>query len=485
MVLMRSERLTSEQLENIQLWDENLVEEINEKWIKATRNLNKKIIVLDDDPTGIQTVHSLPVYTSWDYETLLKVFDEECNVVYILTNSRSFTLEKTEEVHIKLAQDLLKASKVKNKEFMLISRGDSTLRGHYPKETECLYNELRKSIEIHGEIIIPFFYEGNRFTINDIHYVKEKKELIPAGETEFAKDPTFGYRSSNLKKWVREKTLGKYPEEEVHSISLDMIKEERYDEILNILMQANNFRKVIVNATTYLDLKVFLIVLCEAIAKGKNYIFRTASSFVQIIGGIQQRPLLDYKTLIGENTVRNPGVIIVGSFTDKTTNQLSTLKELEDIDFIEWNVKNAVSEDLSKEETKRVICEAERSMEKGKDVCIYSSRDYYWNSKMKESSEDNLKFSLRVSKGLVDVVKGFSKTPGFIVAKGGITSSDIGVKGLGVKRAIALGQIQPGVPVWKVGGEGRFPNLNYVIFPGNVGEEDTLKKVIQVLRNEI
>ena len=45
-----------------------------------------------------------------------------------------------------------------------------------------------------------------------------------------------------------------------------------------------------------------------------------------------------------------------------------------------------------------------------------------------------------------------------------------------------MGQIQPGIPVWKLGPESRFPGLPYIIFPGNVGSDDTLKKVVKILR---
>lgn len=33
---------------------------------EEVRSYQGKIIVLDDDPTGVQTVHGIHVYTSWD-----------------------------------------------------------------------------------------------------------------------------------------------------------------------------------------------------------------------------------------------------------------------------------------------------------------------------------------------------------------------------------------------------------------------------------
>ena len=74
--------------------------------------------------------------------------------------------------------------------------------------------------------------------------------------------------------------------------------------------------------------------------------------------------------------------------------------------------------------------------------------------------------------------------PSFIVAKGGITSSDVGVKALRVRKALVKGQIRPGIPVWQTGEESTFPGLPYVIFPGNVGAEDDLYRIAETLIGE-
>ena len=84
-------------------------------------------------------------------------------------------------------------------------------------------------------------------------------------------------------------------------------------------------------------------------------------------------------------------------------------------------------------------------------------------------------------RGLVEVVQEIATKPRFLVAKGGITSSDLATRGLGVKRAIVRGQVHPGVPVWELGRESRFPGLTYVVFPGNVGNDAALTSVVQRL----
>lgn len=159
---------------------------------------HKKIIVLDDDPTGVQTVHDVSVYTDWSEESIRSGFEEKTRMFYILTNSRGFTIEQTTLCHKEIIERIDKISKKTGKEYLIISRGDSTLRGHYPLETELLREgfEADGTKRVDGEIICPFFKEGGRYTIENIHYVKTGNQLIPAGQTEFAKDKTFGYQSS-------------------------------------------------------------------------------------------------------------------------------------------------------------------------------------------------------------------------------------------------------------------------------------------------
>ena len=460
------------------------VEEIDRMWLAAAEKIEGKIIVLDDDPTGVQTVHSIAVYTSWDRDTLKQVLADESKLCYILTNSRALTAEETVRLHRRLAKDLREVTAKKNVKFLLISRSDSTLRGHYPIETQTLYEELAADKAIDGEIIIPFFLEGGRLTIDDVHYVKEDDVLIPAGQTEFAKDSTFGYRSSNLKKWVEEKTRGKYRARDVLSISLEQLRKIDIEGIVNELEKVTGFKKLIVNAVDYTDLKVFLIGLVDALSNGKRFLFRTAASFVQVAGGIKPKDLLTRETLYPHGKAQNCGLVVVGSYVQKTTKQLRALQKNQNMAFVEWDVSQAETDSRLNTEVERVITSVEDAFSASRDACVYTSREFLGGATGGEGGEEDLVFSARVSEGLVRVVQGLKISPGFLVAKGGITSSDIGVKGLEVKRAMVMGQILPGVPVWELGPESRFPGLPYVVFPGNVGDEDALRRIVDILRGQ-
>ena len=454
-------------------------EEVDPLWQQAVATIQSKIIVLDDDPTGIQTVHSIPVYTDWGKETLQQVLADPCRVIYILTNSRALNSKETEALHRCIARGLLDASKTTGTSFIVMSRSDSTLRGHYPLETACLYEELRQAADIDAEIITPFFLEGGRITIDDVHYVKDGDVMIPAGQTEFARDEVFGYASSNLKEWVEEKTGGKFTAADVTGISLDSLRARDVEGIVRLLSGVRGFRKVIVNAATYEDLKVFVIAVAQAISQGHRFLFRTAAGLVQMLGGIEKKPLLKAAQLFPTGKIQAPGLIMIGSYVQKTTKQFEKLKEMTSMDYIEFNVMAAASVEQLADEVRRVLEAVETAFINNRDACVFTSRIYH---KADSGNEGMLDFSNRVSKGLVSIVRGLKTRPGFLVAKGGITSSDIGVKGLDVRRAMVMGQILPGIPVWELGGESRFPGLPYVIFPGNVGNEDALKQVVEILK---
>ena len=153
----------------------------------------------------------------------------EERVFFILTNSRALGEEETVRLHREIGRKVAAAAEELGVEFLLVSRGDSTLRGHYPAETESLREGLEgEGVCVDGEVICPFFEEGGRFTAGDVHYVEMgDRRLVPAGETEFARDSSFGYVSSDLKDWVEEKSGGKVKREDVVSVSLEELREYR------------------------------------------------------------------------------------------------------------------------------------------------------------------------------------------------------------------------------------------------------------------
>lgn len=276
--------------------------DLQERLLAEATHDKHKIVVLDDDPTGVQTLHDVSVFTDWSESAIEEGFREQQKLFYILTNSRSFSAMKTKQVHQEIAERILKVAQRLQKDFLIISRSDSTLRGHYPLETQT----LRETLEAHsmkhvdGEILCPYFKEGGRFTFGDVHYVRYGRKLVPVGQTEFAEDQTFGYHASNLRDYVEEKTQGAYKRENVMSISIAELRQGNVEAIAARLCQVHDFGKVIVNAVTQDDVRVFVLALYEALSRGKYFLFRTAAAFVKEMGAIEDRPLLTHAEIFPE-----------------------------------------------------------------------------------------------------------------------------------------------------------------------------------------
>ena len=464
--------ITSYETPDLELTERLLKEEVQKS--------NRKIVVLDDDPTGVQTVHDVCVYTDWKKETLLNAFRQEDRLFFILTNSRGMTAQESENIHHEISEAVAQAATAVHEEYVIISRGDSTLRGHYPLETEILKKDYEKYTgrNVDGEILCPFFPEGGRFTINNVHYVRYDQQLISADETEFARDQTFGYKAKSLPDFVEEKTKGKYKAKDVVCITIEELRAIRLEEIEKKLLKVKKFQKIVVNAVSYADLEVFCVALYRAMNKGKYFMFRTAAAFVRVFGGIEEAPLLTGEKLKSPDTICG-GLIVAGSHTEKTTKQLERLKEIPDIEFLELDVSLIRDSEKFKQVLDQCIAREEAFLKEGKTVCCYTTRKLLTADS--QDKEEHLLLSVKISEAVQNLVGMLKVKPAFIVAKGGITSSDIGVKALKVKKAEIMGQIQPGVPVWRLGTESTFPGVPYVIFPGNVGQEETLKKTVEVL----
>jgi uncharacterized protein YgbK (DUF1537 family) len=236
-----------------------------------------------------------------------------------------------------------------------------------------------------------------------------------------------------------------------------------------------NGRICIVNAASIRDLQVFVLGLLRAEALGKRFLYRTAASFVQVRAGLVPRPLLrraDFDLPLGRG-----GLIVVGSYVPRTTAQIQALTTSPDVCSLEVAVETLLDDAHWQQETRHLAQKAEQLLESGCNVMVYTSRHLITG----RNAEHSLEVGKRVSEGLVSIVRGISTRPRYLVAKGGITSSDIATYGLDVKRAMVMGQILPGVPVWQLGPESRFPGLVYVVFPGNVGDAQSLLQVVQIL----
>lgn len=435
----------------------------------------RKLVALDDDPTGVQTVANIAVLARWEVDDLAAELQREAPLFFVLTNSRSLPEPDAVALNREIVSNLVAASHATGVSFAIASRSDSTLRGHFPAETGAIARALGG---VDGILLCPAFFEGGRVTIDDVHYLRDGDRLVPVNETEFARDATFGYRHANLREWVEEKTGGRVPATAVHSLGLEDIRAGGPERIASILSRAAGGQIFVVNATGYADLYVVVLGLLRAEAAGKRFVYRTGASFVRARVGIPARPLLRRADLLGPDAPAVPGLVIAGSHVQRSTEQLMRLLELPKTHGIEVSVRDILEGGTSRDAAlRRAQSLAEDALRQGNTAIIFTSRQV-------ERGSDQLGISRAISAALVAIVRGITANPGFIVGKGGITSSDIGTQALGVRRALVLGQIRPGVPVWRLGPETRFPGLPYIVFPGNVGGPSTLAEIVAELRGD-
>ncbi len=424
------------------------------------------IIVMDDDPTGCQTLHGIPVLFRWDLDILEKEMINGTPLFFLMTNSRSMTEENAVTLYQDTGHLIKEAAQRTGRAFSIISRSDSTLRGHYPAEPDAL-QFLYDQAPVH--CIIPAFFQGGRYTIGDEHYVHTGDHLVPVSKTPFAEDKVFGFSDSNLKKWVEEKTSGRVPHELVYSFRLEDIRTKGPEFVAQKLQEQAPGAVVVVNAAAQNDLDIFALGALKAEGKGAVLLYRTAASFLNSFGAIQPRePLKGNEIGSGSHT---GGLFIVGSYVPKSTAQLEHLMGQEGINPIELEVSRLL-QDSSGDYIAESVRQVDQLIEDGRHVLLYTSRELVFI----DDPEENLAIGKKVSDSLVRISREIRNTPAFIIAKGGITSHDIASRGLRIQRAIVAGQALPGVPVLVPDDR---PDLKYIVFPGNVGENDALSVLLK------
>lgn len=430
------------------------------------------VVSLDDDPTGVQTVHGIYARTDWSREALITEFREPRPLFAVLTNSRASGAEAAVATNREIARNLAAARDQTGRPFAVISRSDSTLRGHYPAETDALAAALGP---YDATLLIPAFFEGGRITVDDIHLVRQGPRFVPAALTEFAADRAFGYTRSNLRAWVAEKTGGEIDAESVGSISIATIRQGGPDAVEAALAEAPANARVVVNSASERDLEVVTLAIVRLEARGRRYLYRTAASFLRTRAGIEARPPLRGQDVpVGHGA----GLIVAGSYVGRTGEQLAALVAAGDVKQVELAVDGVLDPRRSGTTIDSARQEVNRALEADRDTLLYTSRGYVAGT----TPAHGLEIGRAVSRALVTIVSGITARPSFTIAKGGITAHDIAAEALGARRVEVLGQLAPGVPLWQLGPEARWPGQVYVVFPGNVGGPDALREALATLR---
>lgn len=450
-------------------WPDDLTTSLRANIQKCSR----KLVVLDDDPTGAQAMHSAPVLTRWSDDVLRTALQDVSPLFFVVSNTRSLSQDEAVAVVRDIVTTVARVADDCSVEFDVLVRGDSTLRGHYPYELFAVQDVLRmRDQHFDGVILCPFFVEGGRLTAYDVQWVTDGDQLIPAGRTEYARDRAFGFTHSRLPDWVAEKTQGEIPAQVVKSVGLDVIRKQGPDGVCDVLMDVKDGQPVVVNAVSYRDLQVFVTGLLKAEDAGKRFLFRTAASFLKVRSGIDERGLLRGDDLGIQGG--SGGLVIVGSYIQKSTEQLQSALKLKGVAPVELRVDRILDSETRPDEVAQVVMQIDDVLSRKETIVVYTSRTH--------DLTGDLGVGRSIGDALVACIQKISVRPSFVIVKGGNTAITVVRDGLGAYENWALGQIMPGVPVWRLGRHARWPNVPCVVFPGNVGQGDSLSQAIALLQ---
>jgi uncharacterized protein YgbK (DUF1537 family) len=433
-----------------------------------------KIIVLDDDPTGSQTVHSCLLLTRWDLDTLRIGLGDASPIFFILTNTRALPAAQAAAVTREVCRNLKDAIATTPEmgSFLIVSRSDSTLRGHYPVETDVIAEELGP---FDAHFLVPAFFEGGRITRDSVHYLIVNGVETSVDKTEFARDSVFGYKHSYLPDYVAEKTQGRIAAENVERFLLADIRAGSLERLLHL----TDHKCGVVDGENQADFNQFAADILTAASQGKRFLFRSGASILTSLANLGPQPI-PAEAMAKYVRGGKPGAVIVGSHVKKTTEQLEKLLQTPGTVSIEIDVAHLLADSPQQRATllNHTLENVAAAHAAGKTPVVYTSRQELTF----DTTQIRLDFGAAVSALLMDIVRGLPSDIGFLISKGGITSNDVLSTGLSLTTARLLGQILAGCSVVKTGeNHPLFPNLPVVLFPGNVGDADALATVYQRL----
>jgi uncharacterized protein YgbK (DUF1537 family) len=448
---------------------------------EAHRRVRRRIAVLDDDPTGSQTVHDVTIVTGFAPEDYGPCLASPGSTCFILTNTRSMDGPAAAALNHDLGRGILAVGDELDGPVHIVSRSDSTLRGHLFPEVRALHAARKEHTGrgYDGVLLVPAFLEAGRLTAGDVHWARVGDRMLPVGETEFARDATFGYRASNLREFVAEKSGGAIASTAVHSIGLDDIRLGGPSQVADMLMQVADGAFVVVNAMDYADLEVVVLGLLAAEDAGRVFLSRVGPSFPGVLAGLAPMPPLNSATIWPEGRPQGHGLVVVGSHVGLTSRQIEVARRRGGLVEVELHVDAVLDERVSRH-LAEVIARVSETLTRA-DALLFTSRTLIRDI----DAAASLDIARRVSDAVVEVVRGVrAAKPAWVIAKGGITSHDTAVRGLAIRRAEVIGQMLPGlVSVLRpVDAAPEIVGVPYVVFAGNVGGDDTLARVIDVLR---
>ncbi len=436
-----------------------------------------KIVVIDDDPTGSQTVHGCPLLLRWDAAALSEGLRHPSPLLFVLANTRALAPEEARQRVVAICRGLREAfAAVGVEQWLLVSRGDSTLRGHFPLEVEAIAAELGP---FDATLLAPAFLEGGRTTVNATHLLHGR----PVHESPFARDGLFGYSTSVLPAWVAERSGGRIPAATVQHLTLANL-EAGEAALEQRLMALEGNPIVVVDAEQPHHLAALgaaLRRLSDPAGPGRRFLCQSAASLINGLADLPPAPLaaagLAALRRGGPAGAPLPGLVLVGSHVPLADAQLVRLLEDPGCGGVELEVDrlqrvlegplpDRLAASLEQEWGERL----EAQLARGRTPVLFTSR----GERPCRNAAERRRLGLALAGTMGRLAAALAPRLGYLISKGGITSHTLLAEGLGLARVELQGQLLPGLSLVLTPAGSAVPALPLLTFPGNLGEADTL-----------
>ena len=443
----------------------------------------RKVIVLDDDPTGSQTVHTAPLLLRWDARTLQRGLEHPSPLLFVLANTRA--LEPAQagarigEI-CRTFKPLLEAAQAAGEldRWLIVSRGDSTLRGHFPVELDAIAAELGP---FDATLLAPAFLPGGRTTRGGVHYLHGE----PVHTTAFARDRLFGFRSSDLAAWVEEKTAGRIPAAAVERIALADL-EGPPESLRARLADLHDQQVVAVDAEQPAQLEslgaAIWAVSDPASARPRRLLLQTAASLINGLVLLPPQPLdpagMAALRRRDQRGVPLPVLVIVGSHVPLADQQLEQLLQEPGCCGLELPVQTLarvldgpVPRELLASLEQSWLAELRECLAQGLTPVLFTSRGELTCA----SAKERRRFGHELAALMARLAAALAPELGLIISKGGITTHTLLADGLNQASVELQGQLLPGLSVVLAG------DLPVITFPGNLGDAGMLRQAWQLV----
>ncbi len=477
-----------------------------------------KVVVLDDDPTGSQTVHGCPLLLRWDGPSLRRGLAHPSPLLFVLANTRALepaaAAARVAEICRALKQQWAALTTAEPtlvaqaQPLLIVSRGDSTLRGHFPLEAEALEAELGP---FDARFLVPAFLPGGRTTVNGVHLLHGE----PVHTTPFARDRLFGYQTSDLSAWIEAKTGGRVTAAAVQRLGLAELDAAQpdgtqldasgvgvdgagFEALLGRLAQLEPGAWVVVDAQRPQQLEalgaaVRLLVApaaAERWGRPRRFLFQAAASMINGLVTLPPQPLdaaglAGLRRLDGAGRPR-PGLVLVGSHVPLADAQLECLLAEAACHGVEIDVPR-LARVLEGPAPQELLASLELvwlqqlrcALAAGRTPVLWSSRGELHC----RSAAERRRLGLELAALMARLAAALAPELGYLISKGGITSQTLLADGLGCTAVALQGQLLPGLSLVLTGPEALVSGLPVLTFPGNLGEAHTLNQAWRLLQS--